>query len=439
MNLKKLAAIAGDFLHTNSAFLTSGAQRARLREALKVDGFDRRRDALIREDELAAPLTATPYARLAETSLALTGIRIDQDAPPMLNLVIGEVRTAGVFAGVHTALTAAARLADILGVGLRIVMLDPTSTDNSRAAAEKAARPIVGSTRLVVVTRETIRAEPYSASDYWLATHSKTAHAVQVACDIGVIDRSRVAYLIQDYEPGFTAWSTESVLAEATYRAGFVPIVNSTPLWMHLNEAGLDVPRELVFAPTFESTRLQQAAALRERTPGARVLFYGRRSKHRNLFALGVSALKAATVELGADAAQTEFYSLGEQHDDVPLGNGAVLRSKGRLAWDEYFRFLATVDVALSLQQSPHPSHPPFDAAISGAHAVTNDFGGGRSALHPRISAVSADTPSLGAALVQAIRNARDAEPAGYLPVADGLLGSDLDDALRRAAVRLAS
>ena len=81
-----------------------------------------------------------------------------------------------------------------------------------------------------VVTRETIREVTYGASDYWLASHSKTAHALQVACDVGVIDRARVAYLIQDYEPGFTAWSTESVLAEATYRAGFVPIVNSTPL-----------------------------------------------------------------------------------------------------------------------------------------------------------------------------------------------------------------
>jgi hypothetical protein len=437
VNLKHLASIAGDFYHANRAFLTSGAQRARLREALKVDGFDRRRDALIRDDERAAPLAAAPYARLAETSLALTGIRIDPSARPVLNLVIGEVRTATVFAGVHTALTAAGLLADILSVDLRIVMLDPTSTDNSRAAATAAAQSVVGSTRVAVVTRETIRDAPFGASDYWLATHSKTAHALQVACDVGVIGRARVAYLIQDYEPGFTAWSTESVLADATYRAGFVPIVNSTPLWEHLTRSGFDVPRDLVFAPAFETSRLEQAASRRQRTPGARVLFYGRRSKHRNLFALGVSALRAAAVALGPDAVQTEFFSLGERHDDVPLGNGAVLRSKGRLAWDEYFRFLSTVDVTLSLQQSPHPSHPPFDSAISGAHAVTNDFGGGRSGLHPRISAVSADTPSLGAALVDAIRNAHDAEPASYLPVADGLLGSDLEAVLRSAASRL--
>ena len=109
----------------------------------------------------------------------------------------------------------------------------------------------------------------------------------------------------------------------------------------------------------------------------------------------------------------------------------------GRLPWDDYFRFLSTIDVALSLQQSPHPSHPPFDAAISGAYAVTNDFSGGRSGLHPRIVAVAADTPSLGAALADVIRNAFDAEPGDYLPVADGALGSELDAALRFAVSRL--
>jgi hypothetical protein len=275
--------------------------------------------------------------------------------------------------------------------------------------------------------------------DIWIATHYKTAHAVQVACEVGTISSERVVYLIQDYEPGFVAWSTESVLAEATYRAGFLPVVNSMPLWEYLTgEAGLDIPRDVVFAPAFEEDRLREAAAARRRTPTARVLYYGRRSKHRNLFELGVSAIKAAALELGDDVGRTEFVSLGEPHDDIPLPGGAVLTSRGRLAWAEYFAFLPTVDVALSLQQSPHPSHPPFDAAISGGLAVTNDFAGTRGQLHPRITAAPADTASLAAALITAIRSSWDAEPGEYRPVAAGSLGGGLDDVVPVVAERLA-
>lgn len=438
MNVRKLATLAADLARANLAFLSSGAQRTRIREALKIEGFSHRIDAIVRAEAQRAPAAAQPYARLAETSLALAGIRAEADRPPALNVVVGEVRTQGVFAGVHTALTASALLADGLGVELRVVMLDPTSTDNSRRSAERFLRAEMALDDVTVVTRESIGAHTFGRDDYWLATHSKTAHAVQVACEAGVIARERVAYLIQDYEPGFSAWSTESVLAEATYRAGFTPIVNSMPLWNYLTEvAGLEIDRESVFSPSFELERLRAAAA--QRTPAAktRVLFYGRRSKHRNLFALGVSALKSAAMELGPDAANVEFFSAGEQHDDIDLGNEATLVSRGRMGWEDYFRFLSTVDVALSLQESPHPSHPPFDAAISGAYAVTNDFGGTRIALHPRIAAVPADTSALGAAVVSAVREARAVAGRDYLPVVDGLLGASLDSVVARVSAAM--
>src|SRR5690606_24371666 len=119
----------------------------------------------------------------------------------------------------------------------------------------------------------------------------------------------------------------------------------------------------------------------------------------------------------------------------IDLGGSHSLVSLGRLPWDGYFTRLATTDVVLSLQQSPHPSHPPFDAAISGAVAVTNEFHGTRAGLHPRIVAVPATTAALAEALMTSIREAPLSPPGDYLPVEDGLLGGSLEQAVEAVAV----
>ena len=77
--------------------------------------------------------------------------------------------------------------------------------------------------------------------------------------------------------------------------------------------------------------------------------------------------------------------SAGEKHRNVDLGHGHKLESLWLTAVERLrtLEYIASANVVLSLQHSPHPSHPPFDAAISGARAVTNEFYGTRAGLHP--------------------------------------------------------
>jgi hypothetical protein len=100
------------------------------------------------------------------------------------------------------------------------------------------------------------------------------------------------------------------------------------------------------------------------------------------------------------------------------------------MAWDDYFAFLPTANVVLSLQMSPHPSHPPLESAISGAHVVTNDFFGTRVGVHERITAVPESPDTLGEALADAIRLERASGPGAYAPMAAADIGGELDDAL---------
>lgn len=432
MNLSSLQRNLTDLLRVNKRYLSDGRYRSDLRTRLRPaapSGEVNARGAISQLEFDRSPEGARPYRELAETSLALAGIRRDA-ATPSLNLVVNEVREGKAFAGVQTAVATAVKLAARLGVPLRVVMTSWTVPGVSERGAAAVIAERFGDVVSEVVARERILDADFSSDDFWLATHWKTAHAIDVAVRGGAIRRDRVVYLVQDYEPGFSPWSTEFAVARSTYQAGFELIVNSAPLSRHLErEEGLHVPDERTFAPHLDLALLERVAGARAKSDDITVFFYGRPSKHRNLYRLGIAALKVAAAQLGPDA-KVSFRSAGEKHRNVDLGNGHILQSLGSLPWGDYFDFISSANVVLSLQHSPHPSHPPFDAAISGARAITNEFYDTRSDLHPFLTAVAADPESLGTALARAVEAARQEGPGPFREVSDGKLGGQLDDAV---------
>jgi hypothetical protein len=418
VGVTRFARVAREAFAVARRFATDPEFRARVRRQLPRESA-----------RPEGPGHPTPYAGLVSSSTALSDIRVTT-APRQVNVVVGSVGDGKVFAGIDTALRVAALLAARLELPLRVLTIDaaPGTTPSLEALRTRYQVP-----DLTLVSRETIGGATFAGDDVWVATHFFTAHAVQVACELGLVDARNVVYLIQDYEPGFVPWSTEYAVAQATYHAGFIPLVNSLPVARHLEQAeGISIPRTQVFGPAFDLARLSRAAETREPAPGTRIAFYGRPSKHRNLFRLGVAALRLAAERLGPDRDVT-FVSVGEPHGAVELAAGHTMASRGTLAWDEYFEFLSQIDVLLSLQLSPHPSHPPLEAAISGAWAVTNDVGNERAGLHPRLSAVPARVDTL----AEAILAAADQPAGSFHPLGTGLLGGDLAAAVDAVVERL--
>ncbi|GAA4265375.1 hypothetical protein [Frondihabitans peucedani] len=435
MNTTKLRRLLADLLRVNGRYLRDDVYRNTIRERLNNVGVGSH--AIEAREVKRSPRAARPFRGLVETSLALSGI--DRSGGGRhVNIVLGEVREGGAFAGIQTAVAVGVALASELGLPVRVVMVSWTTPGNSSKAAAAVLRERFPGVSFEVVAREEILRASFGEQDVWLATHWKTAHAIDVAATSGVIDRARVGYLVQDFEPGFSPWSTEFALARATYHAGFRLLVNSAPLQQYLaREEGVEVPDDATFSPHFDLDLLRRVAEERSHDATTRVLFYGRPSKHRNLFRIGVSALQIAVDRLEGSGLTLEFASAGEVHRDVDLGHGQKLESVGTLPWDDYFRFIASRNVVLSLQLSPHPSHPPFDGAISGAQVVTNEFADTRSALHPNIDAVAADPVSLGEAVARAVRRAAADGPTGYRDLAPGALGGSLDDAVAHLARQL--
>lgn len=384
------------------------------------------------------PAAAKVFDGLTHHSLRLASLRHGQ-VDPAVCLVVPALDPDGIFAGVATALQLGRRLALAMDRPLRVVPFGRADPEKLAAALGEFlgadGNPVPA---LRVVPPRLLPHTTVSPADVWIATFWTTAHAADVACRIGVLDPARVVYLIQDYEPGFHAWSVAHALTRQTYHAGFHHVVNSTSLAGYLSaHEGVPTDQDLVFAPHLDLDRLARVADQRQPSPAVRVFFYGRPGKPRNLFQLGVTALRAAAVTLEADGIAWQAVSAGEEHPDIALPTGAVVRSLGSLDWQAYYDLLARTDVALSLMHSPHPSHPPLEVAVSGGLAVTNDLDGSKVGIHDRVIAVAPDPEVLASALVDAVRRAATDGPQPFAPPAGDHLGRTLDDVVAELARRL--
>lgn len=419
-----------DLARVTRAFATSSAFRGAALTALAQPGSITEPTPLQRRELERVPAAARPYAGLAPSSLALAGLRPGASAPT-LGLVVPEYEPSRVFAGVHTAVRIAAELAAELSLRLRIVVLSESTEPSAVDAVRRDVTERAGINDVDVVVRARIPEASTHPGDLWIVTHWTTAHAAAVACRAGVLDPSRVVYLVQDHEPGFLPVSTDRALASATYREGFWLLVNSQPVAEALRRhEGVAVPPDRVFAPDLDLPRLSAIAAERRSGAPPRVLFYGRPSKPRNMFGLGIAALRLAAAQ---SKGPVEWVSAGEAHGDIELAPGCRLVSLGTLSWDRYFEELARATVVVSLQASPHPSHPPLEAALSGALAVTNEVDHTREGLLPNLRVADADADSLSAAIVEALeRSATPADSLDGLGVARAAALQSLIGALRR-------
>ncbi|MGZ9276381.1 MAG: rhamnosyltransferase WsaF family glycosyltransferase, partial [Candidatus Limnocylindrales bacterium] len=245
--------------------------------------------------------------------------------------------------------------------------------------------------------------------DVLLASWWPTAHLANAA-----LAHTRAAaflYLVQDFEPGFYPWSTKSALAEATYSMPMRPIVNEPFLESFLRDRRIghfadDAWPRHTFMPAVDRTVF---APLRT-TPRAggphRLVFYARPRNPRNLFEIGLRALRVAAAQGVFDTGDWEFLSVGQPLPDLPLSDRHTLRAQPWMSYEEYGRLLGGSDLLLSLMLSPHTSYPPLEMAAAGGLVVTNVYGPKTAAALAAISpAIRGAAPAV-EPLVEALRGA---------------------------------
>lgn len=189
-------------------------------------------------------------------------------------------------------------------------------------------------------------------------------------------------YLIQDFEPGFYAWSSNHALALETYGLDHIGIFNERFLYDHTVEqkagryADPDfAAKALVFEPALDRTLFHPPAAARP-TGRRRLLFYARPTNPRNMLGIGVAALKAALADSAFQHEAWTFEAIGSRGSLPPLdlGQGHTLRPAPWADYAGYGRQLREADILLCPMLSPHTSYPVLEMAASGGLAVTNSF-----------------------------------------------------------------
>lgn len=153
-------------------------------------------------------------------------------------------------------------------------------------------------------------------------------------------------------------------------------VLNTQLLQRHLTAgpnpiAGL-ASRSVFFEPAFPSMRPSNSP----RQPGKRkFFFYGRPNNLRNLYLRGLEVITQAILSGVLDPKEWEFHFAGKDLPSASLPGDPDIHFHLQIGWGEYASLLQTIDIGLTLMDTPHPSYPPLDLACSGAIAVTNTSG----------------------------------------------------------------
>jgi hypothetical protein len=321
-----------------------------------------------------------------------------------INLLVPSVNKSDVFGGISTAITLFEKLIEILPdeFHARVIVTDaaissPVDSFDSYSLS-KIGQNNNAKFQLVICNDRQHKKLPVVQSDIFLTTAWWTAHIMQHALKAQKKQFNvtyPLIYLVQDFEPCFYQWSARYALAEATYRSNIdtVAIINSKELSGYMKDNHYSFYKQHCFLPKMNSKLKEYWNTKNKTNKKKQLIVYGRPSVDRNLFPIVLEVLKIWVLQQ-PDINEWTLLSLGETHDDVDLGNGCTLVSKGKLTLDEYATVLLESSLGLSLMLSPHPSYPPLEMAYFGALTITNNYANkDLSSMHENIRSVAVCSP----------------------------------------------
>lgn len=443
---------------TGFAVVSAGRAIWTLRQAFgpgikdAIDGFDTRLYSLSPGMTPRPPRTDTGQAKPVVKYESIVDLRKEPRFVPeftaadaALNILVPTLNPTEIFAGIATALDIGLGLA-VLGYRVRFIATDLPLSSPGTSRNFVLGRLGQDHDREAVATRLSLhcgvqsKTLPLHVADMFMATAWWSAHVADKLIRRHGMAQARFLYLIQDFEPHFYAWGPEFADAMASYHFDFDPVFNTTLLRDFFAGQGFAFAGgdALAFHPSIDIARYSQVARKPADHGPRRLALYGRPDVPRNMFATAVEALARFVEKEGLGPEQISLVSIGQSHGDVSLPGGLVLRSLGKLPWEDYPDYLGTVDLGLSLMYSPHPSHPPLEMAAAGVRVVTNGFGPkDLNRLSPAILSVQATAPELAEALSAAWHAAPVSQSEREIDLR--ALGSHPEEMIHTLANRLAS
>jgi GT2 family glycosyltransferase len=294
----------------------------------------------------------------------------DVAAAKSLTIVTDSLGSQSLFGGVGTALVVGTLMAQRLGRQLRIV----TRHDAPDAGAYGNILAVNGidtnvNPEFVYLPLDGTRQLSMGPSDLVLTTSWWTTRSA-----IQSVSPTRIVYLLQEDERMFYPFGDHRLRCNETLEDERIRvIVNTEALFHHLASGADPLPslkdRGSWFKPAFSSIGKPNwdRHSLRRN-----FFFYARPHHARNLFWRGLEAIESSIEEGVLDTSQWNFFFVGSEVPPMLLPGGIEPSVVSHLPWDQYVAFVSTIDLGLSLMDTPHPSYPPIDLAAAGAVVVTS-------------------------------------------------------------------
>lgn len=305
-----------------------------------------------------------------------------------LNALLPTMKPEKIYGGITTALRTVEQLIEALPNDTDVRVIITSDTVDAASVAELSRRlhrsfswampddDVEGDTIIGMAENQHIPIslrpnELYVATAWWTA-------------DLGyrLLDRqreihgrsSRLAYIIQDYEPGFYNWSNTYALAEATYHREqeTVAIINSEEL---TNFVLARYAFGLAYCLPYEA-HPRLAELIEPTEPERLILAYGRPGVSRNCFDLLCEGLRLWQAQNPVESKAYEIVLAGEEFGAERIAGLINARNAAKMSIDDYAEMLNRAAVGVSLMVSPHPSYPPLEMASAGCVTITNAYEG---------------------------------------------------------------
>jgi hypothetical protein len=293
-----------------------------------------------------------------------------------VNLVLPHMMKFAIFGGISTALNFFDKVCENFDCKMRIIVVDNGRYIKSATYQYKDFSPENAQNNLHICGENANL--PVAENDIFICTSWITALYIYPVYEWQKkqfnISNRKLIYLIQDFEPGFFAWSTEYVLAESTYRHGenLIAVFNSEELSYFFDNKGYKFFRSIYFKPCLSpklKLLLEKGSNIKRKK---QILIYGRPLDDRNCFNLIYTALWIWSEKYNR-AKEWSIISLGDKFTNIKLKNNTI-NFGGKVSLEKYAETMFESYVGISLMESPHPSYPPLEMSTFGVRTITNIY-----------------------------------------------------------------
>lgn len=293
-----------------------------------------------------------------------------------LNLILPTLRRTKVFGGITTTIKILKILMKEMKVKGRIIVLNNEKYSRKWTYYVKDFEPENDKGNSIVYAKDNVDIAKNDILIFssWMTAYSFIPILMWQKRKYQLKNRTAI-YIIQDYEPGFSPWSSKYALTDSTYceyPEHIYALFNSSQLYSFFKKRGYSFACEEYFEPTLHEELRKVLLKNEYVKKEKKIIVYGRPSEHRNAFEIIKGALKIWS-EIYPKSNDWELISLGEGFSDIKF-NDIVLKVKGKVSIEEYAKIMLSSYAGISLMISPHPSYPPLEMSTFGVKTITNSF-----------------------------------------------------------------